>query len=82
MAKKMRIYLDPYGNTLNIWWDDPGKAIISEEAGKSWDVLVKDKAGKYIGLEKIGFFPREVDPVKYLKEEIKMLLKGEARLIR
>jgi len=82
MAKKIRIYVDPYGNTLNMWWDDPKKAAISEEVGEAWDVLVKDKAGKYIGLEKIGFFPRQVDPTKYLNKEMKMMLKGEAQLLK
>ena len=41
----MKIYLDPIGNTMNIWWDDPKNAYISEEVDDplSNDVIVKDK---------------------------------------
>ena len=54
MAKeKIKIYIDPYGNTLNMWWDDPKKSYISEEAEHSFDVIIKDKKGKPIGFEKI-----------------------------
>ena len=51
-----------------MWWDDPAKAVISEESHKALDVIIKDKQGRAIGLEKIGFFPNELDPLKYFKE--------------
>lgn len=79
--KKIKIYIDPYGNTLNMWWDDPKKSHISEEAEQSFDVIVKDKKGRPIGLEKIGFFPAEIDPIKYLREKAKFLLEAKTRLI-
>ena len=82
MAKrsKVKIFLDPIGDTINIWWDDPKKAYISEESDSpDLDVLVKDKEGKIIGFEKIGFFPIEVDPIKYFarKPEIFYLSEGK-----
>ena len=81
MAKeKIKIYIDPYGNTLNMWWDDPQKSHISEEAKYSSDVMIKDKKGKIIGLEKIGFFPEEIEPVKYLKEKARFLLETKKLL--
>lgn len=65
MAKKkqrIKIFLDPIGDTINVWWDNPKRAHISEESdSRSLDVLVRDKQGKIIGFEKIGFFPTEVD---------------------
>lgn len=83
MAKeKIKIYIDPYGNTLNMWWDDPKKSHISEEAEHSFDVIVKDKKGKVIGFEKIGFFPEEINPIKYLREKARFLLESKKRLIK
>lgn len=81
MDKKVKIYIDPYGNTLNMWWDDPKKSCFSEEAEKSWDVIALDKNKRPIGLEKIGFFPEEIEPIKYLKNSLRMLLKGAMPLI-
>ena len=70
--KQIKIFLDPIGDTINIWWDYPAKAYISEESdSEDLDVLVKDKEGRIIGFEKIGFFPVEIDPLKYF------LKKGE-----
>ena len=63
----IKIYLDPVGNTLNMWWGNPRDSVLSEEAEKSWDVICLNKAGQPIGLEKIGFFPRELDPLKSLR---------------
>ena len=81
MAREIKIYIDPYGNTLNMWWGNPEDSFISEEAEKSYDVIVKDKRGKPIGLEKIGFFPEEIDPVKYLSKKAQFLLEARKRLI-
>jgi hypothetical protein len=30
--KKIQIFIDPYGNTLNFWWDDPKKSCEAQEA--------------------------------------------------
>ena len=38
--------------TLNVWFDDPEKEVISEEIGDGI-VLNKDKNGKIIGFEKV-----------------------------
>lgn len=69
---KMKIFLDPIGNTFHIWWDDPKKSVEAWEADDSWDVLCLDKNKKVIGLEKLGFFPKEIDPLKYAKDPIKV----------
>lgn len=60
MAKKeIKIYYDPCGNTLNVWFDDPGKEYICEETGAEV-VLVKDRKGKVIGFEKLNFLKKGV----------------------
>jgi len=60
---KVKIYLDPIGNTMNIWWDDPNKAYLAEEVDSPYsnDVVIKDKTGKPISLEIIGLFPKELN---------------------
>lgn len=81
MSGKIRIYIDPYGNTLNMWWGNPKDSFISEEAEKTFDVIVKDKNDNSIGFEKIGFFPEEIDPIKYLKDKSQFLLEAKKKLI-
>ena len=63
MVQGVKVFLDPIGNTMNIWWDDPEKAHISEEVDDPArnDVIVKDKQGKPISLEIIGVFPEELN---------------------
>ncbi len=74
--------LDPIGNTFHIWWDDPRKSVESWEADDSWDVLCLDGKKRVIGLEKIGFFPKEIDPVQNMKNPLQaqkssFLIEGE-----
>lgn len=82
MAKKnpLKIIVDPYGNTMSMWWDDPGKEYLCDEAEHSNDVLIKDKKGKYIGLEKIVFFPSEIKPMQLLREKARFLLEAKKRI--
>jgi uncharacterized protein YuzE len=54
-ARKIRLYYDSYGNTLNVWFDDPKKEYSSEETGEEV-VLNKNKRGKVIGFEKLRYF--------------------------
>lgn len=85
ITRKIRTILDPIENTFHIWWDDTKKSVESWEADESWDVLCLDKNGRVIGFEKIGFFPKEIDPLKHFKKPLKdaygkfKLIKGEIR---
>lgn len=61
MAKKtsvklntIKLYYDSQGNTLNVWFDDPGKECVSEETGEEV-ILNKNKHGKVIGFEKLNY---------------------------
>ena len=65
----VKIYLDPIGNTMNIWWGNPKDAYKSEEVDDPYrnDVIVKDKRGKPISLEIIGVFPDELNVSEIVK---------------
>lgn len=72
--KKVQIFIDPIGNSMNIWWDNPERAHHSEEAAKSFDVIVFDEHNQPIGFEKLGVFPQEIDPVRRLMPPSKSML--------
>ncbi len=52
--KTIKIFYDSFGNTLNVWFDDPQKEYISEETGDEV-ILNKDRKGQVIGFEKLNF---------------------------
>ena len=54
--KPIKIYYDKIGNTLNVWFDDPKKEVISEETAEEI-ILVKDKNSKVIGFEVLNYLP-------------------------
>jgi len=55
---KVRIYYDRTGNTLTVWFDDPAKETICEEIGDDV-VLMKDRRGRVIGLERLNYLSRK-----------------------
>ena len=67
---KVKILLDPVGNTMNIWWGNPKDAYISEEVDDPTrnDVIVKNKKGVPISLEVIGVFPDELNVSEIVKK--------------
>lgn len=67
---KVKVYIDPIGNTMNIWWGNPKDAFTSEEVDDPTrnDVIIKDKQGKPISLEVIGLFPKELN-ISELKKQ-------------
>lgn len=69
---KVKIYLDPVGNTMNIWWDKPAAAAVSEEVESPYsnDVIIKNKKGIPIGLEIIGVFPEELNIAALAKQQL------------
>ncbi len=50
---KLRVYYDRKGNTLSVWFTDPKKEHVCEEADDDM-VLVKDRRGKVIGFERLN----------------------------
>jgi uncharacterized protein YuzE len=51
---KLRVYYDREGNTLSVWFDDPKKEAICEEADDDM-LLVKDNDGRVIGFERLNY---------------------------
>ena len=62
-SQPVKIYFDPVGNTMNIWWGNPSDAYETEEVESRDrnDVIVKDKYGKPISIEIIGLLPKELN---------------------
>jgi uncharacterized protein YuzE len=52
--EKLRVYYDREGNTLSVWFDDPKKECVCEEADDDV-ILVKDSAGRVIGFERLNY---------------------------
>jgi len=69
---KIKIYFDPIGNVMNIWWGNKKDAYMSEEveSAKRNDVIIKDKRGVPISIEIIGILPNELN----ISEKIKTLI--------
>jgi uncharacterized protein YuzE len=51
---QVKVYYDHEGNTLTVWFGDPAEEHVCEETGEEV-VLMKDKAGRVIGFEKLNF---------------------------
>ena len=51
---KLRVYFDREGNSLTVWFDDPKKEAICEEASDDV-VLMKDRRGRVIGFERLNY---------------------------
>lgn len=51
---EVKIFYDRTGNTLTVWFTDPREEHVCEETGDEV-VLMKDKAGRVIGFEKLNF---------------------------
>lgn len=52
--EKLRVYYDREGNSLSVWFDDPKKEHVCEEADGDV-VLVKDREGRVIGFERLNY---------------------------
>jgi len=51
---QVKVFYDEVGNTLTVWFGNPQDEYVSEETGDEV-ILMKDKAGKVIGFEKLNF---------------------------
>ena len=67
---KVKILMDPIGNTMNIWWGSPKDAYKSEEVDDPMrnDVIIKNRNGLPISLELIGVFPDELNISELVKK--------------
>ncbi len=53
---RVKVFYDRQGNTLTVWFGNPQDEYVCEETGEEV-VLMKDRAGKVIGFEKLNFAP-------------------------
>ena len=52
--EKLRIYYDRTGDTLTVWFGDSKEEYTSEETDDE-TVLMKNKDGRVVGLEKLNY---------------------------
>lgn len=70
--EKIRVYFDREGNTLSVWFDDPKKEHICEEASDDM-VLVKDRRGRVIGFERLNYLsPKQRSEGAMIPVEVQM----------
>ncbi|WP_461863536.1 DUF2283 domain-containing protein [Thermococcus sp.] len=63
MEKKLILIHNKEMETLDIWFDDPGKEAVCEEVGEGI-ILKKDKNGRVIGIE-VLYFSKEDIPIEF-----------------
>ncbi len=51
---QVKVYYDPVGSTLTVWFGNPQEEYICEETGDEV-ILMKDKAGHVIGFERLNY---------------------------
>lgn len=59
----LRICHDSEGRTLTVWFDDPSKEHVAEEAGDEV-ILIKDREGRVIGFERLNYTPPPTRPLQ------------------
>lgn len=52
--EQVRVFYDRMGNTLTVWFANPSDEFVCEETGNEV-ILMKDRAGRVIGFEKLNF---------------------------
>jgi uncharacterized protein YuzE len=71
--EKLRVYYDREGNTLSVWFDDPKKEHVCEEADDDM-VLVRDRAGRVIGFERLNYLsPKQRQAGVTIPVEVQMV---------
>lgn len=66
---KIKVYYDPVGNTLTIWFESPADEYLVEETAEDV-LLMKNKAGKVIGFEKLNYLPGKEHPMQVAFETL------------
>lgn len=66
---EVKVCYDRNGNTLTVWFGEPADEYVAEETGEEI-VLMKDRAGKVIGFEKLNFTGHVGDAIKVAFETV------------
>lgn len=69
IIETLKLYYDPKGETLTVWFDNPNKECVSEETGEEV-ILNKDRQGRVIGFEKLNVTFPQLANLKSLPVEI------------
>jgi uncharacterized protein YuzE len=64
---EVKVFHDPKGRTLTIWFADPSQEYVCEETGEEV-VLMKDREGRVIGFEKLNFSVSDADGLRVALE--------------
>jgi hypothetical protein len=72
---QVKVFYDEVGNTLTVWFGDPGTEHICEETGEEV-ILMKDKAGTVIGFEKLNYMAEKPLTFQIAFETISSALAG------
>ena len=67
--EKVKILYDKTANSLVVWFDSAKKEYVSQEVEDD-TILMKDKNGKVIGLEKLNYIPSKAPVPKTLPVEV------------
>ncbi len=68
--KEIKVYYDPIGETLTVWFGNPQDEYICEETGEEV-ILMKDKHGRVIGFEKLYFSVPSSERLQFSFEELR-----------
>ena len=66
---EVKVFYDQAGNTLTVWFGNPQEKYVCEETGEEV-ILMKDKAGKVIGFEKLNFSSVKPQPLRVAFETL------------
>jgi uncharacterized protein YuzE len=69
--EQVKVFYDRVGNTLTVWFGDPNEETICEETGDEV-ILMKDRAGRVIGFEKLNFSVPAPDQLRFAFETVSM----------
>ena len=66
---QIKVFYDHTGNTLTVWFGEPKREYVCEETAEEV-VLMKDKAGRVLGFEKLNFEVAKHDQLNVAFETI------------
>ncbi len=64
---EVKVFHDPKGQTLTVWFADSAQEYVCEETGDEV-VLMKDREGRVIGFEKLNFSVSDADVLRVALE--------------
>lgn len=65
----VKVYHDKVGNTLTVWFGEPSEEYICEETADEV-ILMKDRAGKVVGFEKLNYSIADSENVRFSFESV------------